>query len=258
MQRAALVLAFSVFGCALTTAGPAGPLSRGTETRIQATPAMAYGPATATVNGVTVSGNAEVNLGGTKGLPIPVPVTAGVNQQIGPSFEIGGDLGVNDSGVAARFRLPVFEERPLVATVGARSGAVSLYRRDSYHAAVGLEAYPAVPPPRGSSHPMHLVLALGLAGGVFEHDLALPSAFESSSDAPHGFPSEVVLRRELRLQAAAGIHWLSVTLAVQPWIVLASSDPVSTTCDQCAGPAAVSAFSQRWGLSLLLIPTLPL
>ncbi|HVY36577.1 MAG TPA: hypothetical protein VHM31_01540 [Polyangia bacterium] len=258
MQRAALALAFSTIGCALTTAGPAGPLRSGTKTLIQVTPAMAYGPATATVDGVAVSGNAEVNRGGSKGLPLPVPVTAGVNQQIGSWFQIGGDLGVNDSGVAARFRLPVFEDRPLVVTVGARSGAISPYRRDSYHAAVGLEAYPALPPAAGAAHPTHLVLALGLAGGVFEHDLSLPSAFELTSDAPHGFPSEVVLRPELRLQAAVGIHWLSVTLAVQPWIVLASSDPVSTTCDQCAGPAAVTAFSQRWGLSLLLIPSIPL
>ena len=77
------------------------------------------------------------------------------------------------------------------------------------------------------------MLLLGLVGGVFEHDLALPSVFESSSDAPHGFPSEIVLRPELRLQAAVGVHWLGITLAVQPWIVIADSAPVSTTCDQC-------------------------
>ncbi|HEY6475277.1 MAG TPA: hypothetical protein VI456_01775 [Polyangia bacterium] len=263
-----LALAFSpaLLGCALTTAGPGGPLRGGTSTQIQFTSALAYGPATATVGGVQVSGNTETNqLGGkpvVNPLPNPVPVTVAVRQQVGPSFEVSADLGWVDSGIGLRIGLPSSDSLPLVLSAGARTGEIGIFGRDTYHGTFALEAYPALSRVREGPGARHLVVSLGVAAGAFEHDLSLPANFESSSDAPHGSPSEIVIRRELRLQAAAGIHLQgqhgALILALAPWIVLASSAPVSATCDQCSGPSPLSAFSQSWGFSLLVMPAVPL
>ncbi|HEX3901295.1 MAG TPA: hypothetical protein VH853_00510 [Polyangia bacterium] len=263
-----LPLTFSsvLFGCALTTAGPGGPLRSGTSTQIQFTSAVAYGPATATVGGVQVSGNAQSNQLGGKSvvdpLPNPVPVTIAVRQQVGPSFEVAGDLGWVDSGVGLRLRLPSSESLPLVLSAGARTGEIGIFGRDTYQGALALEAYPALSRSREGLNAHRLVLSLGLAAGAFEHDLSLPESFESGSDAPHGFPSEIVIRREVRLQAAVGVHLQgqhgAIMFALQPWVVLASAAAVSATCDQCEGPSSLSAFSQSWGLSLLVMPALTL
>jgi hypothetical protein len=151
---------------------------------------------------------------------------------------------------------------PLVLSAGARTGEIGLFGRDTYHGAFALEAYPALSRVREGWGARRLVLSLGLAAGAFEHDLKLPDSFESSSDAPHGLPSEIIIRRELRLQAAVGVHLQgrrgSITLALAPWIILASAAQVSATCDQCEGPQSLSAFSQSWGFSLLVMPAIPL
>ena len=266
MKWLALTVSSALLGCALTTAGPGGPLRSGTSTQIQFTSAMAYGPAAATVGGVPVSGNAETNQLGGKSvvdpLPNPVPVTIAVRQQMGPSFEVNGDLGWVDSGVGLRLRLPLFEFLPMVLSAGARTGEIGLFARETYQGTLAIEAYPALSFVREGANAHRLVLSLGLAAGAFEHDLSLPESFESGSDAPHGFPSEIVIRREVRLQTAVGVYLQgqhgAITLALQPWIVLARDASVSAHCDQCEGPAGLSAFSQSWGLSLLVMPALTL
>jgi hypothetical protein len=264
MKWLALAFSSALLGCALTTAGPGGPLRSGTSTQIQFTSAVSYGPAAATVGGVPVSGNGQTNqLGGKSAvdpLPNPVPVTIAVRQQVGPSFEVSGDVGWVDSGVGLRLRLPSSERLPIVLSAAARSGEIGLFGRDTYQGTLAIEAYPAVSHAPQGSNAHRLVLSLGLAAGAFEHDLSLPESFESGSDAPHGFPSEIVIRREVRLQAAVGVHLQgghgAITLALQPWLVLARDPSVAATCDECEGPSALSAFSQRWGLSLLVMPAL--
>lgn len=260
----ALALSPVAVGCALTTAGPGGPLRSGTSTEVQFTSAMAYGPATATVGGVRVSGNAQTNQAAglsVNPLPNPVPVTVAVRQQVGSSFEVSGDLGWVDSGVGVRARLPTSEWLPLVLSAGARTGEIGVWGRATFHGVLTLEAYPELSR-RGAGGPHRFVFSLGLAAGHFEHDLALPASFELSTDAPHGLPSEIVIRPELRLQAAVGVHLQgqhgALTLALAPWVVVANAAPVSATCDQCEGPQSLSAISQTWGISLLVMPAVPL
>jgi hypothetical protein len=261
MKWAAIVVGPVLAGCALTTAGPGGPLASGTSMQIGVTSAVAYGPATATVNGMPVSGNAQINkAGGSNAVPNPIPITVGVRQQVGASFEVSGDVGWVDSGVGLRFRLPFSDEAPLVLSTGARTGEISAFGRPSYNGTLALEAYPALRVREGDAR--RLMFSLGVAAGAFEHDLSLPSSFDSSSDAPHGFASEIVIRPELRLQAAVGLHLqgrhASIGFALEPWVVLASEAPTHSTCDQCQGAAALSAFSQTWGISLLVMPAVRL
>ena len=145
---------------------------------------------------------------------------------------------------------------------GARTGEIGLFGRDTYQGTLALEAYPALFHSREGSNAHRLVLSLGLAGGAFEHDLSLPESFESGSDAPHGFPSEIVIRREVRLQAAVGVHLQgqhgAITLALQPWIVLASDASVSATCDQCEGSPRSPRSPRVGGPPLLVMPALTL
>jgi hypothetical protein len=148
MRWVALTFIPALLGCALTTAGPPGPLRSGTSTQIQFTSAVAYGPAAATVGGVRVSGNAEtMQLGGKSvvdPLPNPVPVTIAIRQQVGPSFEVSVDLGWVDSGVGLRLRLPSSESLPFVLSAGARTAEIGIFRHDTYQGALAIEVYPAL------------------------------------------------------------------------------------------------------------------
>jgi hypothetical protein len=142
MRWVALTFIPALLGCALTTAGPPGPLRSGTSTQIQFTSAVAYGPAAATVGGVRVSGNAETMQMGGKSvvdpLPNPVPVTIAIRQQVGPSFEVSGDLGWVDSGVGLRLRLPSSESLPFVLSAGARTAEIGIFRHDTYQGALAI------------------------------------------------------------------------------------------------------------------------
>ena len=150
----------------------------------------------------------------------------------------------------------------MVLSAGARTGKIGIFGRDTYQGTLAIEAYPPLSRTREGRGARRLVLSLGFAAGAFEHDLSLPESFESGSDAPHGFPNEIVIRREVRLQMALGVHLqgerAAIMFALAPWIVLASDASVSASCDQCEGSSALSAFSQSWGLSLLVMPAFSL
>jgi hypothetical protein len=85
----AVVTALAMLGAgcsAITSDGPAGPLRPGTATQISASWAYAYGPATATVDGMTVKGNGQM-AGEGPHIPSPFPVTVGFRQAIGGNAE---------------------------------------------------------------------------------------------------------------------------------------------------------------------------
>jgi hypothetical protein len=77
---AAPALALLGAGCAaITSAGPVGPLRPGNTTQLSAAWAYAYGPATATVSGIAVQGNAQMQTSGSfPSFPSPAPATVGV------------------------------------------------------------------------------------------------------------------------------------------------------------------------------------
>jgi hypothetical protein len=260
MRWLALALVPALLGCALTTTGPGGPMLTGTTTQMQLSSAAAYGPARATVGDVRVSGNGQTETLALDNLsPNPMPITVGVRQQIGTSFEVNADVGWLDSGFGARIRLPSREHLPLVLSAGARSGEVALFRRPTYHGVVAVEGYPVLSAYPGGLHVLRLVLSVGLVAGGFEHDLRMPDKFQLEiGDAPGGSANAIVIRRELRFQSAVGIHLQGpnggFTVALQPWIVLAHSASFSATCDSCLGRPPITAFSQTWGASLLFIP----
>jgi hypothetical protein len=254
-----LVLVLLVGGCALTSPAPGGPLRNGSFSEIQPSWAMAYGRASATVGGVRVSGNGQTEVVGKDRAPIPnlVPLTLGVRKQIGPVFEVNADIGWVDSGLGLRVGLPSGALVPLVLSAGARTGKISAFGDDTYQGLVALEAYPDLSRERDGS--LRLVLSLGLTGGAFQHQLALPDSFDSGSDAPHGFPVASVVRPELRLQTSIGLSLVrsgrAITVALSPWILLAAAAPSSTACLECENSSIISDFSQTWGLALLVVPS---
>lgn len=253
-------------GCALTTPAPAGPLRPGDATQIETAWAFAYGRASATVNGAVVTGNGQAQVEGrpAKGdpiptLPDPVPLTVGVRQVLRGSLEASGDLGWMDSGVGLRGRVPYLDREalPLVVGAGLRTGKISAFASDTYEGSLAIETYPRIAPLRYPS--WRLILSLGVTGGIFQHQLLLPEAYDSDSDAPQGPPTVVVLRRELRLQTAVGVYLggerrgLAITLA--PWILLGASAPNSIKCGACNGVTSIANFSQTWGLALVVAPS---
>jgi hypothetical protein len=126
-----------------------------------------------------------------------------------------------------------------------------------------LELYPDITPADGHP-PRRLILSLGIAGGVFEHQLSLPTSFEPDFDLPFGGPSMTLLRPEVRLLTAVGFYvggggneGLSVVVA--PWILLRGDAPTSATCQGCssfvgAPTFSLTSYSEGWGASLIITP----
>jgi hypothetical protein len=262
--RIAFVLAaLGAAGCALTTPAPAGPIHPGQTTVVDVGWAMAYGRANAVVGGVAVAGNGQATVFGQPRFPLPdpLPLTAGVRQSLGGDVEASADVGWMDSGVGLRARVPGIDRPavPVVLALGARDGRLAAVPSDTYAFSAGLEAYPRLAP-MVSGYTRHLIVALGIAGGVFQHQMNLPDQFDSGSDAPHDVPSLTVVRPELRLQTALGLHLgrgaESLSVAVAPWFLLASGTPVSMTCNSCnSSLGGVQSFDQSWGVSLFLTPS---
>jgi hypothetical protein len=261
MRWAVALLGVLVGGCALTTPAPGGPMRSGVYSQLQPTWAIAYGPASATVDGVPVSGAAQTRHfggGGLDPLPNPVPLTLGVRQAWGAHVEGSVDVGWVNSGVGLRLALPrIGDAEPLVISAGARSGLFSVDPDDSYEGRLSLEAYPVL---SGSgTHSLRLLLSAGVTTGAFVHELLLPASYGSRSDAPSGSPVARVLRPELRLQTSVGVFLMrerfGLAVSLSPWILLRAEEPTSATCEGCDAPHVVANFAQTWGVSLSIAPS---
>ena len=250
-------------GCAaMTSAGPVGPMRSGSTTQLQAAWAYAYGPATATVGGMTVQGNGQMQAGGgdTLSLPSPGPLTVGIRQAVGDMAEASAEVGQVDSGLRLRVRLSDGPTAPSDISFEARSGKLSFAPIASYQWSAAFEIYPDVTPP--NSYPQkRLLLSLGITGGVFEHQLNLPYAFNFDDDLPFGGPSMTVLRPEMRVQTAVGIYLgggnnEGVSIAVAPWFLLSAGTPTAT-CTGCGPgtPFSLTSYSQSWGAALIITPS---
>jgi hypothetical protein len=259
----ALVLALLGAGCiALTSAGPVGPLRSGTTTQAEVAWGFAYGPATATVSGRTVTGNGEMQAAGGDSTQIPniAPVRIGVRQSLGDMAEASADVGWVDSGLRLRVGMPDGSV-PWAIAFEARDGQVSAFPVGSYHVSGALEIYPDITP--ADSHPpRRLILSVGIAGGVFEHQLSLPTAFDPDFDLPFGGPKMTVLRPEVRLQTAVGLYLGGksdgLSIVVAPWFLLRGDTPRGS-CQGCnpilgAPTFSLTSYSQGWGASLIITP----
>lgn len=250
------LLGVLVGGCAITTPAPGGPIHAGTYTRIEPQYAIAYGPASMTVDGVTVSGAAQTR-GATAQLPTPIPLAIGVRQAAG-GFEASADVGWIDSGVGLRYALPsIAGTEPLVISAGARTGRISAFQDDTYAVSLAVETYPLIA--GAGTHSTRLMLSLGASAGTFVHELALPDRYKSASDAPTGPPMARVLRPEIRLQTSVGVYLtrehFAVGIALSPWFVLHAEEPTSIVCQDCDGYPVIGDYAQSWGLSLSLTPS---
>jgi hypothetical protein len=144
-------MALALFGegcAAFTSSGPVGPLRSGNATQLAAAWAYAYGPATATIGGVTIKGNAEMQASsvGTPPLPSPLPLTIGIRQAVGDSVEVGADIGTMDSGFRLRVGLPDGSSLPCDLAFEARTGKIAAFSTGSYRAGLAFEAYPDITP----------------------------------------------------------------------------------------------------------------
>ena len=261
MKRIVVGCAALAAGCALTSPAPGGPLHPTTYTQIEPSFGIAYGPASADLNGVRVTGDGQSKIvtSPIDPFPNPVPVTVGVRQQLGRQFEASADVGWVDSGVQVRMRAPSRASAPIVLSAGARTGRVSAFGDDTYQGQIAFEIYPQISP---IHHPtLRLVLSLGLIAGSFEHQILLPSSYAEVLAGPGLKDSPVVsvVRREVRLSSAMGVtgerEHLGFTLALVPWILLAAAEPSSMGCLACNAQETVTNFSQSWGLALLFVPS---
>src|SRR5205814_8193706 len=104
-----------------------------------------------------------------------------------------------------------------------RDGQISASPHASYQASLAFEAYPDITP-TDAHPPRRLILSLGIAGGVFEHQLSLPFTFDPDYDLPFGGPSLTLLRPDRRLQPAVGIYLGGqsggLSIVVAPWFLM--------------------------------------
>lgn len=250
---AGTLLAGAAGGCAITATAPGGPLRPGTYTGLEpATWAVAYGPASATVNGTRLTGSGQTWGPG----PHPeafafLPIRFGVRQSLGGLVEASGDVGTLDSGVEVRVGTPGGDGRlPFAVTAGLRSSAIALNgERSTTNARLRFEAFPVLS--HRSDSTLHWMLSAGLSYGTFAHAIAGPE--ETGGDVPDVDPDFSVVRPEARLELGVGIDLQApnggFTVALAPWILLHAD----TSCPYCGG---AYDFSQRWGVALLLTPSL--
>lgn len=232
-----------------------------TYTQIQPAFAVAYGPASAELNGVRLSGDGQTKIvtSPINPFPNPVPLTLALRQQFGRLVESSVDLGWVNSGIELRLAVPWAIDLPVALRAGARTGKVSAFDSDTYEGRIGAEAYPRIS--RDGYPSLRFVFSLAVSGGSFEHEILLPSSYAETlagPGIPHA-PVADVVRREIRLEGTIGVTWarehVGCTLAVAPWILVAAAAPSSLRCIDCNGPETVTQFSQSWGLALLLVPS---
>ena len=259
MKYVVVTITLFAGGCALTTPAPGGPLQAGTYTQFQPSWAAAYGRATVTVDGARLSGNGQTQIVGRGVIdpfPNPVPLTIGVRQALGPHLEASADVGWVDSGVGLRVAGPnVGEAMPIVFSAGARTGkVVSFFGNDTYNSRLAVELYPTI------HRTLRLLFSVGVEAGAYAHQLLLPEAYRSLSDAPTGPPHVDVVRGEVRLQTSVGLYWPSrrgsFSVALSPWILLDAAKPKSLVCTDCAATPTLADFTQTWGISLIVAPAL--
>ena len=252
-QLLTMALALVGEGCAaFTSAGPVGPLHSGNTTQFEASAAYAYGPATATIGNFVVKGNGQEQAAG-------VPLTVGIRQSLGANVEVSADVGTNDSGLRLRVGLSGEPSAPSVLAFEARDGQIAIDPTGSYQGSLAFEIYPDITP--ANNYPRRrLILSLGIAGGVFPHQLSSPYTADPDDDLFFGGPTMTILRPEVRLQTAVGIYWAEgktegLSIVVAPWFLLSSQAPTSFTCTGCGNNPPLTSFSQSWGASLIFTPS---
>jgi hypothetical protein len=206
------------------------------------------------VGNIHVDGNAE-NIAGNQGLALlgtPIPITAGVRQSLGAHADLAATLGWHDSGLELRLGPGPGEGVPWAITAGARAGRFGLLGdRRTYEGRVRFEAYPRLPTPTGPSS-IEMALSLGVSAGLFSHFLPLPDNREPS-DTPSAPPNVQILRPEVRIEGAIGIGAQTAgggfTVALMPWVAVASGTPTATDSS-----ITVTSFDESVGVSLVFAP----
>ncbi len=255
----ALTATLAVAGCALTGAAPGGPLHAGTTTQVQPSWAFAYGPASANVGGTHITGNAQ-NGGGPSTQGLPLPLRIGVRQSLGGAVEASADLGWLDSGVELRAGTPGGTGAfPIAIAAGVRRGGFAFdVGEKTFEGHARFEIYPDLSGAHDGS--LRLALSAGVGAGSFAHSLALPESYRAMGDAPNVDPfGAIVVRPEVRLELGIGIHrrgpGRALEITLLPWVVLDSGAPTEAICSGCGSAPAITDFSQSWGLSLVVTPT---
>ena len=245
-------------GCTLTAPVPGGPLRPETFTAGQTTWAYAYGSARGSSRGTTVTGNGEtVGRGGDLGASIPISV--GLRQALGSSVEMSGDVGWLESGLELRVGTPGGRGRwPWTVGAGVRSAAVAIGISDNnpgptYQGRLRFEIDPLLTTVGPTEGPLRLMLAAGISSGVFEHSIEGPES--AGGDVPDFDARFVTTRPEARLELAVGVALrlanADFRFAIAPWILLGAGAPAN----RCGAACAPVDFSQSWGVSFLLSPS---
>ncbi len=251
-SRASVGWAWLAAGCAAAPPGPRGPL-------------LDVGAQFA-IDWSVAAGNAEYREPGRAsgegsgdyyGLNFPIPPRR-LEARLAPVSwaDIGGDIGWIDGGVDIRFGMPSTPGRFWAANLalGMRSGKPGpINATKGTHSYWGrLEVYPLLHEShdaRGVTETRRGVLAVGLNGGVFFHQLALDR--QGAHDPGDGFnwDSLPIRRRELRLETALGL-WLrprkgmAALIGLEPYWLLRGDDG-------SGGPAG-STYRQSWGFVVVL------
>jgi hypothetical protein len=234
-------------GCAAAPPGPRGPLTEA-GARFAVDWSVAAGSARLQRPGKPeVSSSADYF-----GVNFPLPPRR-LEARLAPVSwaDVGGDIGWLDGGVDVRFGLPSAKGRFVAANLalGMRSGQPGVVpeTNSTYSYWARLEAYPLLSERSdelGVRESHRGVLALGLNGGVFSHQVPLP--WDSGSEPGDGnYSTFQVRRRELRVEAAVGYFVqprgaAALLVGLEPYWV-ASADPIG-----------VGTYHQTWGVVLVM------
>jgi hypothetical protein len=246
--RVGVVLGCLGFGCAAAPPGPRGPLSEaGAQFALDWS--VAVGKARLARPGKPLhKGTADYY-----GLNFPIPPRRLEGRLAPVSWaDLGADIGWLDGGVDVRFGVPAAAGRffPGNLALGMRSGRPGpIHETKGTHSFWGrLEAYPLLR--ESSEGSQRAVVALGLNGGVFYHQMSVATGSDDNDEGGLGFDDGTsIFRRELRLEAAIGYFMkppatAALLLAVEPYWVVHGNDG-------SGGPPGTT-FHEAWGVVFVL------
>jgi hypothetical protein len=253
-------------GCAITPQPIFGSDMKAGQTAPGAAWGTSYGPSHAHIVGSDgavheISGNGDSVLGEAPVHPgLIMPLAGVVRASVAPRLDLGAHIGGYGAGGGARVRLTDPEALHAVFLTGDAQVGYALVHDDRtsklgtpYVGRVLMETA------WSAGRRWQVLGAVGLSAGYRRHGVNAGSFMESETiDRIIGAENDFAVERsELRLEGGLGCYLglphFGVQAMLMPYVVVAHGAP-SAECLNCTDTANLEAFSQHWGLTVVVNP----
>jgi hypothetical protein len=175
----------------------------------------------------------------------------GFTHRLGDRVQWGGAVGLSTLGADLRARP---WDLPAVVALGAQIAQLPALA-DGRLVPWDVRALVGAQPTLGH---IELLLGAGLSIGKRQHDVYLPDGDVAQYGVDQQLPATLIFERnELLGEGLVGVAFelglTRVTLAVQPFYVVAHGSPTLTSCTDCLGDDRLVSAEANWGATFTLV-----